>query len=413
MMRSIGGGLPPRFPPQGPNSRLQGRSGRASRDYTPLSWKDYFDTCEDIEIPEINSTFRVYLSGFQDEHIEGQPAFKSEYKPLLVLLHGGGYSGLSWATFVKSLEKLVYVKVAAIDIRGHGCTKTDHDDDLSIETLSRDIELVCQKLITEEETRVILMGHSMGGAIAVHTSHLCESLAGYLSGLVVVDVVEGTAIEALQGMQSFLRGRPKDFSSLENAIEWSVRSGQTKNLESARVSMPSQLTPVEGSQDNTIQSSPSPDIPHNTGINIIQEDEEDEQQPSRSNVHNQSAIKEEKHINSSNKSSESNSTRYKFRVDLTKSEIYWRGWFEGLSHQFLSSASPAKLLLLAGIDRLDRSLTVGQMQGKFQMQVLPECGHAVHEDVPDKVSPTLDIFSNVFQQGSNEFPDLFPFIANV
>lgn len=24
--------------------------------------------------------------------------------------------------------------------------------------------------------------------------------------------------------------------------------------------------------------------------------------------------------------------------------------------------------------------------GKFQMQVLPQCGHAVHEDVPDKVS---------------------------
>lgn len=24
--------------------------------------------------------------------------------------------------------------------------------------------------------------------------------------------------------------------------------------------------------------------------------------------------------------------------------------------------------------------------GKFQMQVLPQCGHAVHEDAPDKVS---------------------------
>lgn len=28
--------------------------------------------------------------------------------------------------------------------------------------------------------------------------------------------------------------------------------------------------------------------------------------------------------------------------------------------------------------------------GKFQMQVLPQCGHAVHEDAPDKVSPGLD-----------------------
>jgi len=32
------------------------------------------------------------------------------------------------------------------------------------------------------------------------------------------------------------------------------------------------------------------------------------------------------------------------------------------------------------------------MQGKFQMQVLPQCGHAVHEDVPDKVAEVLATF---------------------
>ncbi len=32
--------------------------------------------------------------------------------------------------------------------------------------------------------------------------------------------------------------------------------------------------------------------------------------------------------------------------------------------------------------------------GKFQMQVLPQCGHAVHEDSPDKVIfPSLPISS--------------------
>jgi hypothetical protein len=30
--------------------------------------------------------------------------------------------------------------------------------------------------------------------------------------------------------------------------------------------------------------------------------------------------------------------------------------------------------------------------GKFQMQVLPQCGHAVHEDVPDKVAEVLATF---------------------
>ena len=40
------------------------------------------------------------------------------------------------------------------------------------------------------------------------------------------------------------------------------------------------------------------------------------------------------------------------------------------------------MLLLAGMDRLDTELTVGQMQGKFQLTVLPKAGHAIHEDAP-------------------------------
>lgn len=70
--------------------------------------------------------------------------------------------------------------------------------------------------------------------------------------------------------------------------------------------------------------------------------------------------------------------KYTWRVNLSKSEQYWSGWFENLSSKFLDLGVP-KLLLLASIDGLDRTLTVGQMQGKFQLQVLARCGHAVHE----------------------------------
>lgn len=44
------------------------------------------------------------------------------------------------------------------------------------------------------------------------------------------------------------------------------------------------------------------------------------------------------------------------------------------------------MLLLAGTDRLDRELMIGQMQGKFQLTVLPEAGHFVQEDVPEKTA---------------------------
>ena len=38
------------------------------------------------------------------------------------------------------------------------------------------------------------------------------------------------------------------------------------------------------------------------------------------------------------------------------------GWVKGLSNKFLGSRA-GKLLLLAGTDRLDRALMIGQMQG--------------------------------------------------
>ena len=50
---------------------------------------------------------------------------------------------------------------------------------------------------------------------------------------------------------------------------------------------------------------------------------------------------------------------------------------------FLASP-PVKMLLLAGMDRLDTALTVGQMQGKFQLTCMPQSGHAIHEDQPLK-----------------------------
>jgi hypothetical protein len=38
------------------------------------------------------------------------------------------------------------------------------------------------------------------------------------------------------------------------------------------------------------------------------------------------------------------------------------------------------VLLLAGTDRLDRALTIGQMQGRFQMVLLPQARpHALYK----------------------------------
>ena len=47
------------------------------------------------------------------------------------------------------------------------------------------------------------------------------------------------------------------------------------------------------------------------------------------------------------------------------------------------------MLVLAGTDRLDRELMIGQMQGKFQLVVLPEAGHFIQEDVPERTAELM------------------------
>lgn len=60
-----------------------------------------------------------------------------------------------------------------------------------------------------------------------------KQLVRTLIGCVVIDVVEGTAMESLTSMQSFLRSRPKTFRSISQAIEWRfvVMSTRESNIQ--------------------------------------------------------------------------------------------------------------------------------------------------------------------------------------
>ena len=76
-----------------------------------------------------------------------------------------------------------------------------------------------------------------------------------------------------------------------------------------------------------------------------------------------------------------------------------------MSKKFLGGQG-AKLLVLAGTDRLDKELMIGQMQGesrmpcymnwvsngyegKFQLQVFPAAGHFLQEDLPEKTAEVI------------------------
>jgi len=244
---------------------------------------------------------------------------------------------------------------------------------------------------------IVLVGHSMGGAVAVRAAPLLQNLAG----LTVIDVVEGTAMDALASMQSFLRSRPTTFSTVPQAIEWCVRSGQIRNITSAKVSVPGQIKNIHSDKLATheieeLLNNSHPDDEH-TEEPVIQRDDVIHEETETASMPPPLA---NSHIADK---------KYTWRIDLAKTEQYWSGWFKGLSSAFLNVAAP-KMLLLAGVDRLDRELTVGQMQGKFQMQVLPACGHAVHEDVPDKVAEAVATFMvrHKFAEPASDFLRTFP-----
>jgi len=171
---------------------------------------------------------------------------------------------------------------------------------------------------------MILVGHSMGGAIAVSVAK--QLPPSRLEGTVLMDVVEGTAIQALPNMQVVLKKRPKGFDSLSDAIQWSIGSRMILNVNSARISIPAMLSEKDG--------------------------------------------------------------KWVWRTRLEETEKYWMEWFKGLSASFVRLPGP-KALILAGTDRLDKELTIAQMQGKYMLVLLPKCGHTIHEDDPVKTAQAI------------------------
>ncbi|KAF8404282.1 hypothetical protein HHK36_009164 [Tetracentron sinense] len=267
--------------------------------YSPLEWLGYFDQEDDVSIPGSNDVFHVYMAGSEG--------------PVVFCLHGGGYSGLSFALSASKIKEKA--RVVAMDLRGHGKSSTENDLCLSIETLCNDVLAVLKTMYGDSPPAIVLVGHSMGGSVAIHVA--AKKAIPSLAGMMVVDVVEVLLFSGrVVAMERF-------YNRNSNLVEWSVKGGSLRNIESARLSIPSTL----------------------------------------------------KYDDSKN--------CYIYRTQLEETEQYWRGWYEGLSEKFLSCPVP-KILLLAGTDRLDRSLTIGQMQGKFQMVVVRHTGHAIQEDVPDE-----------------------------
>uniref|UniRef100_T1JDM0 Uncharacterized protein n=1 Tax=Strigamia maritima TaxID=126957 RepID=T1JDM0_STRMM len=203
------------------SSRTCGSKGAIRRrDYTPTKWNKCFETYEDV------------------------------------IINGGDLS------FLISILELIECQIAAMDLRGHGDTVTSNDEDLSAQTLS--------------EYHLVNCEHMRGG-VAVRTAY--RELVSQLIGLAVIDVVEGTAMDALQSMQSFLRSRPATFRSIEASIEWCAgiytHKSATTHLE-LEESTSSEHSLNESSKILKVPSSDNSIPGEQEEINTISEEKKDE-----------------------------------------------------------------------------------------------------------------------------------------
>lgn len=313
------------------------RPTSGSSGHSPLSWTSYFE--RDITIPHKTGDLEISHHAYLTSPIfaTGRPG------PLFITHHGAGSSGLSFALMAKAIkEQLPDAGILSVDARGHGLTtvtrtsSASHDEplDMSLESLTSDLLYVIQTAKDQMKwpsmPPLILVGHSLGGSVVTAVAAR-GTLGPALLAYAVLDIVENTAIEALSSMDGYLKRRPATFPSLEAGIDWHLRSHLIRNAESARISVPPLLSPT----------------------------------------HKDTA-----------------SQKYSWRTDLAATSPFWPDWFTHLSSRFLTSRG-GKLLLLAGTERLDTEMMIGQMQGKYALQIFPDAGHFLHEDCPKKTAQAV------------------------
>ena len=235
-------------------------------------------------------------------------------------------------------------------MRGHG--RSSSSNDFNFVSLVDDVVEVIKKVVkgSEKMIEVFLVGHSLGAAVlAALPDQFKETKNIKFSGLVMVDIIEGnklfeidcnvsifyleTAINSLSRMPTIIKDIPKSFNSIEIALKWNLSSSHSHHNSKA-----------SSKQIEAIKTSLTSQLAYNE-----------------------------------------QSSSYEWITDLSLLEPYWNNWFTGLTQNFLKFPG-SRLLILADTDYMDREMIVAQMQGRFQLAIVRESGHAIQEDQPEELA---------------------------
>jgi protein phosphatase methylesterase 1 len=157
---------------------------------------------------------------------------------VMLCIHGAGHSGLSFSLLCQEISSTC--QVFAPDLRCHGDTPGDPSTDLTIENLVADIVAI-GRAIVPEDSRLFLVGHSLGGSIAARAAHVLKPAATF-----VIDTIEGIAIAAMPGMSHILSVRPQTFATAKAAIRYVASSGEMNSETSAAISTAGRVSLQDG-----------------------------------------------------------------------------------------------------------------------------------------------------------------------
>jgi pimeloyl-ACP methyl ester carboxylesterase len=129
-----------------------------------------------------------------------------------VLLHGRGECSGVWRTLtdVASAEH----RFVSIDLRGHGDSSWDPERAYDSPTLAGD---VLQVLLAMNIRKPVLIGHSLGGSVALQLDAL---LGHHVSGLVMVDFGPESDASGSQRVRADIRETPATFDTIDGYVSW-------------------------------------------------------------------------------------------------------------------------------------------------------------------------------------------------
>ena len=146
--------------------------------------------------------------------------------PPVVLLHGITGHARVWDHLAERLAPRH--RVLALDQRGHGDSDPAPDDDYRVGTMADDVAAFVGSLRLD---RFALLGHSMGGRIAIKYA---ADHAARLERLVIVDIGPDINLAGLQRVRDMMANAPERIESEEWAVEYIRRANPLQDVDMLR-----------------------------------------------------------------------------------------------------------------------------------------------------------------------------------